>query len=263
MNEINGGIYEIVNLKTNKKYIGSSATLRKREYEHFYALRNNKHPNKYLQHSYNKHGEENFVFNVILLVEDVNELFLREQEYIDFYGIKNLYNLSPTAGSIRGYEFPESSLKLQSESKRNKIVSNSIKETIRQANYLQINNMKIPVLQINPLTDEVIKEWDSMSDAARFFNVKKYAIYKSCRSEKLRIRGFRWQYKDKNHTEKVPKYSSEKKKIKQIDIETKECICIFDSISKAAKAFNIDRKSILRAVRGDYRSSCGFFWEYA
>ena len=60
------GIYQIRNLVNNKIYVGSSNNLyRRKTYEHFRELRLNKHHNKYLQNSYNCHGEENFVFEVI------------------------------------------------------------------------------------------------------------------------------------------------------------------------------------------------------
>jgi hypothetical protein len=35
-------------------------------------LRTNKHFNRYLQNSWNKHGEQHFIFEVVELVEDIN-----------------------------------------------------------------------------------------------------------------------------------------------------------------------------------------------
>ena len=59
------GIYCIENTINNKKYIGSSKNVFKRKNRHFGDLRNNIHPNKKLQASYNKYGVENFKFYVL------------------------------------------------------------------------------------------------------------------------------------------------------------------------------------------------------
>jgi len=59
------GIYKIRNLVNNKVYIGQSKNLKERKKQHFSALRGNKHWNKILQYSWNKHSEENFRFEII------------------------------------------------------------------------------------------------------------------------------------------------------------------------------------------------------
>ncbi|MEQ8172689.1 MAG: GIY-YIG nuclease family protein, partial [Candidatus Eremiobacterota bacterium] len=60
----NSGIYCIINRVNQKIYIGSAKNLKDREKQHFSLLKNNKHVNKYLQNSYNKHGYENFEFKI-------------------------------------------------------------------------------------------------------------------------------------------------------------------------------------------------------
>ncbi len=76
------GIYKIINTSNNKIYIGSSSNLKKRKSNHFHYLKNNKHPNKHLQSSYNKYGNEYFIFEII---EEciIKDLILKEQHYID------------------------------------------------------------------------------------------------------------------------------------------------------------------------------------
>lgn len=61
----NCGVYIIRNIVNNNIYIGSSVNIKKRFCQHRNSLRKNKHHNKYLQHSWNKYGEENFEFVVI------------------------------------------------------------------------------------------------------------------------------------------------------------------------------------------------------
>ena len=70
----NIGIYKIENLVNGKLYIGQSRNLRKRKLRHFNELKMNKHVNNHLQRSFNKYGEKNFKFEVILHcnIEDLN-----------------------------------------------------------------------------------------------------------------------------------------------------------------------------------------------
>ena len=60
------GVYRIVNTINGKIYIGSSVVcLYKRAHTHRNYLRADKHCNRYLQNSWNKYGEHNFVFDII------------------------------------------------------------------------------------------------------------------------------------------------------------------------------------------------------
>jgi len=86
--DINSGIYEIKNIKNNKRYIGSSYQLKYRKRNHFNKLRNNNHPNIYLQKAYNKYGLENFEWRII---EYCNKEQFHEKEtyWIDYYKCNN------------------------------------------------------------------------------------------------------------------------------------------------------------------------------
>lgn len=111
------GIYKITNIITNKFYIGSAVILEKRKCEHFSCLRKQNHINKHLQNAFNKHGESNFIFEVLEEVQDKTELIEREQHYLDTllfaqeYIATNKkdnrflmigYNICPTAGNTLG-----------------------------------------------------------------------------------------------------------------------------------------------------------------
>lgn len=100
------GIYRIRNKQNGKFYIGSTSNMRKRMREHLSFLRNNKHVNNYLQHAFNKYGEENFSFEVFEYVENVNDLLSVEQKVLDKlkpYDMKIGYNISKIATSYRVY----------------------------------------------------------------------------------------------------------------------------------------------------------------
>lgn len=92
------GIYQIRNLVNNKIYIGSASDFYERKSQHFSLLKYGKH-NQKLQNSYNKHGKDNFVFEVIEFVEDKNKLLEYEQYWMDrFNVVENGYNIQPIAG---------------------------------------------------------------------------------------------------------------------------------------------------------------------
>lgn len=90
------GIYKIVNIVDGKIYIGSSIEILSRLMQHKYRLRGKRHDNDYLQHAFNKYGENSFLFSIVeeCVVEDLIE---RENYYILKYGANDLkigYNLA-------------------------------------------------------------------------------------------------------------------------------------------------------------------------
>lgn len=92
------GVYIIKNTVNNKCYIGSSININKRFAAHKSKLRGNYHPNKFLQASWNKYGENVFEFKV--LKECDHDLAKEEQQLIDLYKSSDNnygYNLSKTA----------------------------------------------------------------------------------------------------------------------------------------------------------------------
>lgn len=78
------GIYKIVNLKNGKFYVGSSKNIIRRFYIHKSALKNKRHHCIYLQRSWNKHGEQAFIFEILKELDHPSEeqLFAEELDHI-------------------------------------------------------------------------------------------------------------------------------------------------------------------------------------
>lgn len=95
------GIYKITNKQNKKFYIGSSVNIEMRWYAHKSYLRRNVHANQHLQNAWNKYGEDNFIFSILLETEEVS-LLNEEQKLIDESGCCSReigYNKSLVAGS--------------------------------------------------------------------------------------------------------------------------------------------------------------------
>ena len=89
-------IYSITNIIDNKKYVGSAVDYNVRRIRHLSNLRCNRHHSSYLQNSFNKHGETNFIFDILEIVDDISKLIEVEQKWID--DIKPEFNMTLIAG---------------------------------------------------------------------------------------------------------------------------------------------------------------------
>lgn len=78
------GIYKISNKINNKVYIGQSNDIIQRFRSHKSALNRHKHNNEYLQLSWDKYGEENFLFEIVMECS-TSELDFYEKEFIKLY----------------------------------------------------------------------------------------------------------------------------------------------------------------------------------
>lgn len=105
------GIYQLSFSSSDKKYIGSAVDLAKRKREHKAFLTNGNHPNVHLQRAFNKYGEAEYRFDVVLICDRGN-CIMYEQTVMDSMA-ERLYNIAPKAGSQLGMK--------QSEETRKKI----------------------------------------------------------------------------------------------------------------------------------------------
>lgn len=257
------GIYQIRNIVNDKVYIGSAIYLKGRKNIHLYHLRNNKHHSQYLQKSFNKYGEENFVFEVLEFVESKENLIEREQFYIDT--LNPDYNICKTAGSrlgtthsievkrhlsvIRKENFESGKIITWNKGincpPRSEDIKNRISETLtgikrkpfskehrkkisdsrvgksfvtkegkdaalikrrKHPNYKSdiIKRVKLASLakqkkvsQIDPITNKIIKEWNSVKDIMEFYNIKSYKGIKDSNEKGNLYRNCLWKYQTK------------------------------------------------------------------
>jgi group I intron endonuclease len=96
------GIYAGTNVLTNEVYYGQSVDIDRRLRHHLNSLKRNAHKNPKLQASWNKYGEDAFVFTPIQIIEDTTiNLTPIEQKYKD-----NVYFLGLNAFNLKEPEDP-------------------------------------------------------------------------------------------------------------------------------------------------------------
>lgn len=97
-------IYKIINTANGKFYVGSTMDTRERFRNHRNKLRRGKHPNAYLQASWNKYGEEKFVFFIVEEVSSMGALQAAEDVWlVEHVGKPYCYNLGTrSAAPMRG-----------------------------------------------------------------------------------------------------------------------------------------------------------------
>lgn len=80
------GIYLIAHDSSKKVYIGSTTLSFKRRFiAHRSRLRTNTHDNPGLQATVNKYGMGGLSFNILEIVDDLSNIYGREQYWLDFY----------------------------------------------------------------------------------------------------------------------------------------------------------------------------------
>jgi group I intron endonuclease len=97
------GIYSILNIGNNKRYIGQAVNVGRRVKEHMGSLLKGTHHCKYLQRAFAKYGAAGFTSEVL---EECPQAALtgREQYWMDYHKDRGIYNTAPAAGSTIGYK---------------------------------------------------------------------------------------------------------------------------------------------------------------
>lgn len=128
------GIYEIVNIKNGKRYVGqTSMRFIKRYWHHNWKLFQNEHDNVNLQSDYNEFGINSFEFRVLQIAgkEDLDRC---EIEYIQMYSeTDSCYNIQPGGKCVdlRVYRH-EDSFKKVGEMNRQRLIGTTLPESTKE-----------------------------------------------------------------------------------------------------------------------------------
>ncbi len=110
------GIYQIVNVRNGKCYVGSAQNIKGRWTDHLSYLRRQIHTSK-LRRAWDKYGEDNFQF-LVLEHCSLSDLTVREQYWIDALdSFKTGYNSRPRAENNLGAPGPNKGKKFSAEAR--------------------------------------------------------------------------------------------------------------------------------------------------
>jgi hypothetical protein len=112
--------------------------MRKRWIRHRCTLLNNDHDNRHLQGAWDKYGRENFVFEVLEKIDDLNILTEREQYWMDRFEVMSAdkgYNMCPSAGSMLGHRHSKNTIEKMKQNSywKGKKLPKYIREKISQS----------------------------------------------------------------------------------------------------------------------------------
>jgi len=187
------GIYQIVNLVSQKRYIGLASNMKTRMNGHLYDLRRGIHANAYLQKAWNKYGSKAFTFKCLEKCA-VSSLHLREDYWVRvlkvdqrYYG----YNIKPTNPEGCSQHSEETKFKISRDHKFKGIKPGilclkkrqelgvterqriAMRESLKKVNFSKVHREKRGKKVINVKTQEV---YSSLAEVAELLDVHKGSL---------------------------------------------------------------------------------------
>lgn len=215
------GVYIIKNKITGKFYIGSTCNSFARRFSsHKHDLRKGIHKSKYLQRSFDKHGEGAFLFWPIKFLSDPKVIRETEQLYIDV--LKPQYNTAKYVDKpMLGRKLSEAQVEAVRQRMKGRTPWNKGKPFSIEVRMKMSKNGKGKgqgkTRPKKPSTKSVLRDdgqvFKNTEEAARAIHVKPNTITKSISDSKCRrVKGFRFCYLD-NPVFKEPAKTSPTKSI--------------------------------------------------
>ena len=227
-----------------------------------------------------KYGWNNIKHEVLFTGLDQLNADIIEEDLIYYYKqIGKSYNLANGGFVNKGWHQSEESKKKISEANKGKKMSDEAKEKIRLSKLGENNpnygkspseeiRQKISkalkgkrakrVKQIDPESGEVVKIWNSQTEACEFYNGNPSLISDAIRRNSL-TKGYYWRFEDDN-TPLIKKKNPLNKEVEQIDKNTLEVIKVWDSLSEVERQLNISTSNISNVCKGKRKTAGGFIW---
>lgn len=271
----NPGIYLLRNKINGKIYIGKANNLKIRITSYKYCHKKKDH--NYIINAIKKYGWNNFDVEILISFEQINsDILLKiESEYIKKYNSTNKnvgYNLLEYSNDCTGFKHSE-------QSKQNMRIGASKREPPPKGKDNPLYGRKLQGKRLQQVRDIVKKTLDWSGRKHTEETKKKISnIHKQRYAN-----GYKHPMIGKKHTEeakqkikqaqKTRDRSVQYKKVKQIDLITKEVIKVWNSIKDAALFFtgkshsspiiNVCRKTLNSKGKIINKTAYGFYWEYA
>ena len=228
MSQLNdSGIYEIINLSTNKVYVGHSKRMSQRWLDHQKDLKKNKHSNCHLQYAWNKYGKDDFIFRKIEYVENVKEKLIERE--VHWCKVKDCHNPD------KGYN-----IEVPGEYKKSK-GKQGVNQRSSQSKYTldyYLNHPKILAKDFTPEERQLIAE--------KFVELRKEHTQVHI-SPSNSLNNMYATIGSDTQTERVPILIKERREcqpIVQVDVQTGAILNRFTSRLEAAALLNISKEKV-------------------
>jgi len=250
------GVYKIISKSLGKMYIGSSIDISLREKRHMNNLQKNRHTNYKLQEHYNQFGKDDLLFEVIELVDDINNLISTEQQWMtSLQTVRNGFNICPTAGNTLGYKHTDKTKRFLSRMQIGKKLSHEQRKKIGNSLVGRVvtEETRKKISESNKGKPKSESHKQKMSESAKKRKpISEETRQKLSRISKDRIRTKEW-YEKVSNSNKTP--------ILQYDLSY-NLISEYGGVKDASIKTGIIRTSISNVLRGKSKTAGGFIWEY-
>lgn len=202
-----GYIYKFENKINGKIYIGKTKNIKERIYQHNHVTRNK---NTKFGNALRKYGINMFDFNILVIIHsksnDNLDIILNcfEKHFIKKYdsfnkgynctlggdGTINFKHSEETKNKLRGRIVSEETRKKIGYAHKGKPCHRRLTDKWRNS---VIEARSIPIKQFSK-EGMFIKQWSSITEAARYYNLPKSCISRVCKNERKSCGGFIWRY---------------------------------------------------------------------
>lgn len=181
-------VYLRTNTVNEMKYVGQTGNFKRRQWE-WRSLKKT-YANLFLTEDRAKYGIDSFTTQVLAEVETEEEALKLEEYYINELNTlyPQGYNISKggkgTGDALKGRHLTEEHKRKMSESLKGHPVSDETKRKLSK-----------PILQLDKVTGEVIREWPSSREVERQLGFSQTHISKCCNGKLNQAYGFKWAFK--------------------------------------------------------------------
>lgn len=263
------GIYTITNIVNGKMYVGQSVDIFGRWIDHKSELRKDNHVNSYLQKTWNKYGEEKFLFEVL---EECEEQFLYTIEHywatiLNVHNPKYGYNIMPTHpyGNPRHTEETRKKISRGNKGKIKNIGSKRTENTKQKMRSTKSQKSGKPIVILD-IKGRYIKEEKSLGDVAEYLGYNRksigniQAVLKGRNGQKS-IKNHILVYKEKYNPDKKYGTDYNKRIVLQYDLNNL-LINQYESIAQAARSVGVSTDAFAHAIKNNKNNMYrGYTWK--
>lgn len=260
--EVICGIYKIENKINGKVYIGQSIDVYKRWKQHTCELNKGSHHNVLLQNSWNKYGEDNFIFKLLKTCERVELDYFEECLVKEYDSFNSGFNLNSGGKSFR--EISDETRKKLSDFQTNKTEEEKTKVKINRRKAQE--DSFTPILQID-LEGNIVKIWNTQRECGDTLKISHGSIWRCLTKQRKTCRGFIWIYKHEYDKDKFNlnnyKYSRYKREVVQTELtDATKIINVFNSLKDMEEKLSYDRHHISRICKSKNQAH-GYNWYFS